>query len=432
VAALRQHTLIRCFLRAARLIDGFLSHPSMAGLGSRVAARSLRNRIALSLTAVLRTTSTGNACLILLLVLFYPHWRRPSDQDAVFCYAPGARDRRLFARVEATLGQTTPRFDIHGRAVRPAERLRAVAPSRLAAMGELLRRHAASDPFTHLQMALALTTGLVMWDERLGKLPLVAIHNDHSPPGVMLVLMATAAGSPTLYVQHAAVTAAILSNVVSARLYLDKSRTTNRPPPRMMTLPPATRARPMRVVTGRVRHVGICTNAMSNPAVVRALALRLSSQAGVETVRIRPHPRDRQRPRLIGLSKKIRMSDPTEPPADFLPSLDLTVVGKSSIVLESLHGGVPVLYDNTIDQGPEDYYGFLRRGLVMPIGETLPDGPELNAFYDNGWRRRFAEFDPSVEMDVEELAKALRDDMRGFLATTRGDTVKPVVGKGLT
>lgn len=93
------------------------------------------------------------------------------------------------------------------------------------------------------------------------------------------------------------------------------------------------------------------------------------------------------------------------PLSDNINRCDLAVCGNSSVVIEILKGGCPVLYDPALDRLPNDYNGFLEGGLIPAVNtfdEHILD--KMADFYKRAdWVKIMQHYDASYRNDKDRL-----------------------------
>jgi hypothetical protein len=205
----------------------------------------------------------------------------------------------------------------------------------------------------------------------------LVVANDHNLLNRLGLRAAADESIPTVYMQHAAVTAdfpalsctyAFLDGRDSlmkydggpsdTRVYLIGS-------PKMDGARHAAAPRPLRA------GVGLCVNGLDSFEELGKTCAALRQALGPRRVIVRPHPRtpEREAARIARLATELECgwSDASSETAlEFLGRVDVVVAGDSSILLEAALMNVYPFYFPSPGH-PLDYYGFERTGLVESI-----------------------------------------------------------------
>lgn len=200
---------------------------------------------------------------------------------------------------------------------------------------------------------------------------LSVVANDHSPTQVAFSMAMRAFGIPRLYLQHASVSRyfpqldfeyAVLRDQNSKEIYskIGKSRG------KVYVLPRSAEKgqydellRPLM----NAESVVIYLSALYSDDSLREAIARLQTNTQVSSVYVKIHPRS-----MISEFKAIQDVVFTES----FPTIDhVAIVPNSSVALELLRKGIRVYQLFCLDPIDTDYYGFVRRGLTIPI--TLDD-----------------------------------------------------------
>ena len=162
---------------------------------------------------------------------------------------------------------------------------------------------------------------------------------------------------------------------------------------------------------------GIFLTALTDKNRLREIIIQLRKlQRNVE-VFIRTHPasvvNSDLSQTLDGLGP-INVSNQT-PLTNDIERADLAIVGSSTVAIEILRGGRPVLYEAGLDDLPFDYNGFLQCGLVMAYPEDITDNSieMMRRFYlDSGWTDKMRYYDSGYQRDEMALKSQFIDVVR--------------------
>lgn len=413
-------------------IGDIFGSPSMLPLGQAIARKKRHVRIIYAIVSMLGRSRAGNAALVAWTVLTYSKARRPEQGAPIFQLSISDNNRRCLERVNAVLRQEgIDGVCFNGRPIGFAERLRVLLSGDIWSAGKLLAAEGSDNPFIHIQQALGAASYLLFSRVIPGAAPrLVCVANDHTPVCVALVEAARRNGIAVAYVQHAPVSdsfpplsydISVLFDQWSAETYEAAARnkgvaTTGK----VLILPPFAESYRRPAPPPQPVVVGVCLSFIFAHDRLRQLLMQLSANAGVERIILRPHPRCRAN--LAGLCRIPKVSvQPAEwTSAEFFRNVHLVLVSNSGVTVEALHHGKPTLFASGLDMGKDDYYGFVREGIVPPYEPALVDHPEKIAeFFDDAWERRYAKLDATVNAGLEELKGEVAAAFRTVLAGRR-------------
>ena len=167
--------------------------------------------------------------------------------------------------------------------------------------------------------------------------------------------------------------------------------------------------------------VAILVNAFYDLTAVQALCTRLAQYVHIGRIYIRPHPR----------SDANQFSNPSgtwsvasgEPLSALAERIDVAVCGNSSVTMELLYLGIPVVYADDLEQVPRDVYGYHASGIVPAMQEVDIDVSAINQFYRcPDWIRTIDErSEPSGDsLGVREAMRRLGNSTNNQLAETDG------------
>jgi hypothetical protein len=204
------------------------------------------------------------------------------------------------------------------------------------------------------------------------KVKALVVANDHSYPCTTIVKAAQDEGVLTVYIQHASVSEKFPPLTMDYALLegcdsLEKYNLCGRSETRvfLIGMPKLDAYIPMVNKHEKLRRLGICSNSLDEFSRVDALLKHVRSHFSDLSIVFRPHPGDVCQEWYDMCSRYfLRYSDPKEEASlDFLSTVDVIIVGDSSIALEAaLLNVYPVYFDyNTTSR---DYYKFIKNGLI--------------------------------------------------------------------
>ena len=252
----------------------------------------------------------------------------------------------------------------------------------------------------------------------------VFIANHYSPECLALAVAAHRNGRKVLFTNHANATknagfvpplycdlAAVTSQAV-----LDVYRAHSDQPVDAVFMPLALPQRPLRsdIDLHKPVTVGIFLTARTRMDRLRALVTQLEADPRIGRILIRSHPVKAVKEDLSGLcSAALNTSDCGHIGLfENIVQCDVAICGNSSVVVEILHGGVPVFYDHALDSAAYDLNRFVALGLVPSLPDSLDRTTfdRLAAFYgDPKWRSVMRYFDAAYLQDEAAMIERLAD-----------------------
>ncbi|TPE43247.1 hypothetical protein [Pontibacter mangrovi] len=209
----------------------------------------------------------------------------------------------------------------------------------------------------------------------------IVFANDHNADARAMLLAAKSMGIKTIYIQHASVSPmfpplAYDLNLLEGQDALDKYKLCGPVTGQveLIGMPKADAFVPFRNQNKTIQTIGIGCNLMDDVAEIEKLLTQLTTALPSLSLILRPHPRDtRNFSKLQSISPQISLSDSrTVATFDYLRQIDVQVSGNSGIHLEAVLLNVwSMFYDFNPKHKLEDYYGFVKHGLVEAVS-----GPE--------------------------------------------------------
>jgi len=202
----------------------------------------------------------------------------------------------------------------------------------------------------------------------------IVFANDHNTDARAMLLAARRLGIKTIYIQHASVSTLFPPLQFSLSLLegqdsLDKYRQCGPVAGRveLIGMPKADAFVAYRNQHARIQAIGISFNPLDDTGEIEQLLRHLTQDFPATKIMLRPHPRD-TRPvgSLLAVSPSISLSDSRSVSSfDYLRHLDAQISGTSGIHLEAVLLNVwSIFYSMNAREVVEDYYGFIRHGLV--------------------------------------------------------------------
>lgn len=202
----------------------------------------------------------------------------------------------------------------------------------------------------------------------------IIFANDHNPDARAMLLAAKQAGIRTIYIQHASVSTLFppLSfdlNLLEGQDSLDKYKLCGLISGKvcLIGMPKADKYLPSRNKKEIIETIGIGCSLIDDLLEIKRLLQTIRLALPQLEIVLRPHPRDkRDFAKLITQNSNTRISDSkAETTFDYLQHIDAQISATSGIHLEAVLLNVwSIYFDLSKQDQVEDYYGFIRNGLI--------------------------------------------------------------------
>lgn len=176
--------------------------------------------------------------------------------------------------------------------------------------------------------------------------------------------------------------------------------------------------------------VGIFLTALTDMARLHALVDRLQSNPRIGRILIRSHPVKIVNEDLTMLLA--RCADVEEalalPLSENASLCDFAICGNSTVSIDLLRGGLPVLYDPELDALAEDLHGYVSKGLLSPLPTRLDAAAfrSLDSFYgDPAWAAVMRHFDAGYQQDEVRMFEELNLVLRRILHSAPVSSASP-------
>ena len=246
----------------------------------------------------------------------------------------------------------------------------------------------------------------------------IACH--YSPECVGLAAAAHRAGKKVLFTNHATATgetgyvAPLHANLVAvtsqamADLY-------QRHTPHELDIVPITISEPQQPMREPNRNsdtlsVGIYLTALTAEDRLQEIVADWSRLPAIGSVFIRTHPAQVVNSDLTGITDTrvpVEISN-TMPLREDIMRADIAVCGNSTVAIEILRGGRPVLYDHRLDHLVYDYNGYAGYGLVLQYPEIIDDDifeKIQRHYFSEHWHEKMRYFDSSYQNDERAITQ---------------------------
>lgn len=172
------------------------------------------------------------------------------------------------------------------------------------------------------------------------------------------------------------------------------------------------------------KTLGVVLSILVDWRRVATLVRRLQTELRPKRTVVRLHPnRTLRDPRWAEAfdPATVRVSMGQNTLVDDVAGCQLVVAGNTSAHLTVLKAGIPTVYLPGVDEIGEDYYGFVRDGIVAAANDGSIDIAEIRRFYDDpGWPARFARFDAGYPDRQAACDRAVVEALRGLVTPRKG------------
>lgn len=242
------------------------------------------------------------------------------------------------------------------------------------------------------------------------------VANDHSPASVAISMVAKELNIKRVYLQHAAVSKifphldfeyAILRDYSSYEIYKSigissKCRVIIQPRFLENFKYDNLKKNLKELQSNKVKIVIYLTSVFDNNKLLHAVQ-ELKNNVLVDSVSIKPHPRIKSS-QLLALS-----NEGIDIVTNVSRDIHLAIVSNSSVVIELLHAGVPVMQCFELDPFEEDYYTFVSQGIVQKVDINSMKINFWNSIdYNQFWFEKYTPLDST-------LSKTRRSDELKFI-----------------
>ena len=166
--------------------------------------------------------------------------------------------------------------------------------------------------------------------------------------------------------------------------------------------------------------VGVYLTGLTNEDRLQGVVEELANLPMIGKVFIRTHPVQIVNPDLSGIKlgqASVEISS-TRPLWDDVERTDIAACGNSTVTIELLRAGKPVLYETRLDHFTEDHHSFAARGLVLVYPDNL-NGEVIRQigehYSDQGWLEAMRYFDSSYQMDESVMLDRFRKSVADLL-----------------
>jgi hypothetical protein len=261
----------------------------------------------------------------------------------------------------------------------------------------------------------------------------VFIANHYSPECLALAVAAHRSSRKVLFTNHANATwntgyvPPLYSDLaaVTSQAVLDVYAQHSGRPIDAVFVPLALPHKPMRAGVDRrgAITVGVFLTALTNMERLQALVTQLEADPKIARILIRQHPVKVVNEDLSELCREHGRAQETGgiPLNDNIEQCDLAICGNSSVTIEILRSGVPVLYADGLDGTAYDANRYVMHGLILPLPARLDAAvfQFVERFYgDPGWLKVMRYFDAGYQQDEAAMYARLAEAVQRVVRPT--------------
>jgi hypothetical protein len=244
----------------------------------------------------------------------------------------------------------------------------------------------------------------------------IVFANDHNMESRSLLLAAARLKIPTVYLQHASVSASFPPlkfdlNLLEGEDALDKYRGAGKVNGRveLIGMPKFDSYVKYRKVNSGIKKIGLPYNLNDDLRTVDELIRSLHAALPECAITIRKHPKDKTSFSFRSKFPFLIESNPQEENAfDFLRGQDCVIAGNSSIHLEAVLLNIVSIYFN-MAKGTfiDDYYGYVKNGLVPAAGGVFDVIQLIRSASAEDIHKKASYFNATVGTEWEGKSEAL-------------------------
>lgn len=392
-------------------------------IGENFASRSIILKLAFRIIRLCRTFVFFNFIFLIILILFLRIYRYPDDKSKVFMYGTTNNNITALRKLQLCLpeemrGSISENF----RFASMQEKVKAICSvTLLFSSAKLLAKEGHPDSLVHTKAAIGVSATILYFTCPLpDNVKVVCVASDHSPVARALIEIAKNEGRKTCYVQHAPVTEyfpplntnlSILYDEKSVNAYKLAAKKVGKSfDAKIELMPPFSDSFQQPTLGQGPYTIGICLSRFPQLNMLRGFLDDLSCSKHVKTICLRRHPACKLDLTVISSIAKVEVRDKGESLTDFSKAVDMALVPSSGVAVELLHSGVPTFYVKGMDELADDYYGFVREGILPKFDESISfDSVSVSSFFGSAWIDRFSGYDVTVYKSVDIFKSQVGD-----------------------
>lgn len=381
-----------------------------AELGSAIVRKKPYFHLVFLLIRSVSRSRLGNFFLLCGVLLGYRVFRYPLPGRRIFQYGVSQNNVLSFERLNHCLAkQGVSDISMNARPASLIVRLKACFS--LGAMwmaAGVLSQSCHKRPLVHVQTVIGCASLLLYSRNPLpSEVKVVCVASDHSPVCQALLFLARKEARKTCYIQHAPVSDHFPPLIYDLSILFDRAsllayehagvRQGSMNNSTIVLLSPFKEEFRRPRIGQKPYNIGFCLSFLPNLKKVSEILSELSSNPHVSRILLRPHPRCRKNLSHLLEIEKVDLNIDQKTADGFFRTVDIVLVPNSGVTIESLHSGRPTFYVPKMDFLPDDYYGFVKNG-VIPIFKSndIQFLSRMMAFFDESWVKRFSYYDETV------------------------------------
>lgn len=418
------------YKRIFKDLSDFYEQDVYRDIGPALEKQSKKNKFLFGIVRLCAGRRTLDFFLMLLFAVFYRGYRLPEKGALVFQYGITENNKRAFKKLNDCFDDNLKEvISTNYRSASLRERcLVALSSIRELWRGALLLKDRSSkSPYIHMQLLMGGgACSFYRGSNSLSGVKVLCVANDHSPVPRVLMLLSQLEGIKVCYMQHAPVTEyfpaltsdlAILYDKHSLNVYKKKATKVGiKFNSTVALLPPFEERFKSPNLNSESQVLGVCLSRLPNLEELNRLLKRMVGLNNVNSIILRPHPASKSDISDLLRNEKVSEQKKFLDISNFLDEVDLVLVPNSGVAIECLHHGIPTFYTPGVDEVPDDYYGFVKKGVLPVLGDADLNLGSVREFFNEAWEEIFSEYDLTVEKSLEECRRSVYVEFLKLLA----------------
>ena len=400
-------------------------------ISTSMSKRKKSVKFVLCLIGIGKNYAAFNFCALVVVLLFIRLFRFPESGKQIFQYGATENNVAAFNKLNSCLSPALVEYtSMNFRNASWKDRVVSVLSiTSVWEAAQLLSTDCHADPLVQVRSTIGAAACILYSVRPLpDSIEVLCVASDHAPVARALVSLSKERNTKTCYVQHARVTEyfpplntdlSVLYDEVSLDVYRRSAELSGKAfDARTVFMPPFSESFRQPDVRGEFHRIGLCLSRF--PEIDRLLPVvsHLSSLSYVNNIILRPHPACRLDLSLLLSCEKVSAQPVGQSLVDFSASIDVALVPSSGVAVELLHNGIATFYLEGVDDLPDDYYGFVRDGILPKFNQDLLSSAEsINALFDEKWKSKFSNYDVTVSRSIDDCRHAVSREFETLLAS---------------
>ena len=248
----------------------------------------------------------------------------------------------------------------------------------------------------------------------MDSLPLI-ISTESNPNVIGIALAAQKKGHEVIYINHGFLDAN-LGLFFHNRIVAQGDALINRIKPLILSHPIINNVGsyypvlPLKIPISKIQVVGIVLSLNPVESKLLNLIINIGKIHPDVRIEIRPHPNlifSGQLTQKLRQNNKVSVLNPTDW-LNFRNEWDLAIAGNTSAHIDLIAKGIPCI-GMSIDQNPDDMYGFYQDHFILKMDYHQHIQNDLNAFYNNmEWNQKKLTYLPELDAKIQVDTKSLK------------------------